>query len=361
MWRRQWLWVCVVERSSATRAPTRLPTLPLTNCTLTRDVTPTSIGIPQRFNSVQPSYNTYIYPIETHIFTKMHSDPALLATLSAEIAEIHSKPPPQDALPSDDLVTHAREQLFKHLPEAGIGLQGVIDHLQNDIVPGFNGSSRTSRYYGFVTGGSTPAASLADNLVTAYDQNVSVHLPKETVATDLENKALDMLCELLRLEPSHWRHRVFTTGATASNILGLACGREYVITEAAAVRGDAPISVGEIGIYEAMHRSGIDKIQILTTEPHSSLRKAASILGLGHASIRCIGLADAPHRFDMALLKQYLTVPGTASIVAISAAEVNSGLFATSGLKEMQDIRAMCDAYGAWIHVDGGQCPNSSY
>jgi glutamate/tyrosine decarboxylase-like PLP-dependent enzyme len=288
-------------------------------------------------------------------FSNMFTDTALIAKLSAEIAEIHTEPPPENALPADDLITHARERLFQHLPEAGIGLEGVIEHLRKDIVSGFNGSSRSRRYYGFVTGGSTPAASLADNLVTAYDQNVQVHLTNETVATDLEDKALDMLCELLRLDPSHWRHRLFTTGATASNILGLACGREYVITEAAAVRGDAPISVGEIGIYEAMHRSGIDKIQILTTEPHSSLRKAASILGLGHASIRCIGLEDAPHRFDMAQLKQFLTVPGTASIVAISAAEVNSGLFATAGLEEIQKIRAMCDAYGAWIHVDGGQ------
>ena len=104
-----------------------------------------------------------------------------------------------------------------------------------------------------------------------------------------------------------------------------------------------------------MHRCGIDRIQILTTVPHSSLSKAASILGMGRASIKAIPLEGSPHRFDMFLLKKSLEAPGTASIIAISASEVNSGLFATSGLEEMKEIRKLSDMHGAWIHVDGGK------
>jgi glutamate/tyrosine decarboxylase-like PLP-dependent enzyme len=254
----------------------------------------------------------------------MIPDPHVLGQLATAIAELHAEPPPDNALPSEDVLTQARERILQHLPNSGIGLEGVVEHLRRDIVPGFNASSRSSNYYGFITGGSTPAASLADNLVTAYDQNVQVHLPKETVATDLEDRTLGMLCELLNLDPSQWQHRTFTTGATASNTLGLACGREYVIAEAAAARSDPSISVGEVGIYEAMHRSGIDKIQVLTTVPHSSLSKAASVLGMGRASVKSVGLKDAPHKFDMALLKKLLESHGAASIVAISASEVNS-------------------------------------
>ncbi|KAF2018403.1 pyridoxal-dependent decarboxylase [Aaosphaeria arxii CBS 175.79] len=276
-----------------------------------------------------------------------------LPRLAAAIAEIQAETPPENALPSEDVVTRARETLIPTLPTEGLGLEATIRHLRQEIVPGFNGSSRSSNYYGFVTGGSTPAATLADNLVTAYDQNTQVHLPNETVATDLEDRALTLLCELLQLDPSQWPHRTFTTGATSSNVLGLACGREYIFEEVAAVRSDATISIGEIGIFEAMHRSGINKIQILTTVPHSSLSKAASILGLGRAAVRNIGLESHPHKFDMPLLSKLLEDPSTASIVAISASEVNTGLFATSGLEEMQEIRKLCDVYGAWIHVDG--------
>ncbi|KAF2001064.1 pyridoxal-dependent decarboxylase [Amniculicola lignicola CBS 123094] len=283
----------------------------------------------------------------------MYSDPDSIARLSAGIAAIHTEPPPDNALPSEDAVTHARDSLLQKLPAKGLGLEKAIEHLQKEIVPGFNGSSRSSLYYGFVTGGATPAAALADNLVTAWDQNVGVHLPNESVATNLEDRALSLLCELLKLDPEQWPHRTFTTGATGSNVLGIACGREHVITEAAVVRNEESVSVGELGIVEAMHRSGIQKLQILSTVPHSSLVKAAGILGMGRASVKDVSLEGISHRIDVPRLKKLLEAPGAASIVAISASEVNSGLFATSGLEEMQEIRKLCDMYGAWIHVDG--------
>ncbi|KAJ4290903.1 hypothetical protein N0V90_010099 [Kalmusia sp. IMI 367209] len=283
----------------------------------------------------------------------MHSDLKTVTQLASAIATLHLQPPPQDVLPSEDIVAQAREKLQKHISSSGLGFEETIKHIREDLAPGFNGSSRSPNYYGFVTGGSTPAAALADSLVTIYDQNAAVHLPKESIATNVEDAATSLLAELLKLEPAQWPHRVFTTGATASNVLGLACGREYAISEATAHRSDSVNSVGELGIVEAMHRAGIDKIQILTTVPHSSLVKAAGILGLGRALVKDVSLPNASHKFDIPQLKKLLEQPGTASIVAISASEVNTGLFATSGLEEMQEIRKLSDMYGAWIHVDG--------
>ncbi|KAJ4348384.1 uncharacterized protein N0V89_009758 [Didymosphaeria variabile] len=283
----------------------------------------------------------------------MHSDPETFSQLASAISGLHLQPPPERVLPSENIVTQAREKLQKNLSTSGIGFEETIRHIRDDLAPGFNGSSRSPNYYGFVTGGSTPAAALADHMVTIYDQNAAVHLPQESIATNLEDAATSLLAQLLKLEPSQWPHRVFTTGATASNVLGLACGREYIIAEASAHRSDTVNSVGELGIVEAMHRAGIDKIQILTTVPHSSLVKAAGVLGLGRTSVVDIGLPGASHRFDVAQLKKLLEQPGTASIVAISASEVNTGLFATSGLEEMQEIRKLADMYGAWIHIDG--------
>jgi glutamate/tyrosine decarboxylase-like PLP-dependent enzyme len=283
----------------------------------------------------------------------MHPNVETFSKLSTAISDIASQPIPSGVLPPNEVLTHARESLQKHLPSSGLGLEETIRHLQEDIAPGLNASSRSPNYYGFVTGGATPAATLADNLVTAYDQNAQVHLPNETVTTNVEDTALSMLCELLKLEPKQWPHRLFTTGATASNIIGLACGREYAIAKASAHLDNATNSVGELGIMQAMHRAGINGFQILTTVPHSSLFKAASIVGLGRASIKDVSLKDAPHKFDLLHLKKLLEQPGIASIIAVSASEVNTGLFATSGLEEMQRLRNFADMYGAWIHVDG--------
>jgi glutamate/tyrosine decarboxylase-like PLP-dependent enzyme len=273
--------------------------------------------------------------------------------LSATIVQLQQEPTPEEVLPAQHAIEHARSQLASKLPAEGLGLSETIRHLQQDLKPGFNASSRSPNYYGFVTGGVTPAASIADNFVTAFDQNVQVHLPNETIATEVEDRALSLLCELLDFQPEQWPHRIFTTGATASNVVGLACGREYVIAEASAHRTDVENSVGEHGILGAMHRAGLDRIQILTTVPHSSLSKAAGILGLGRASVKHVGREDAPHKFDMNLLKNLMERPSSATIVAVSASEVNTGLFATSGLDEMKELRKLCDMYGAWIHVDG--------
>lgn len=273
--------------------------------------------------------------------------------LVAAIANLHTLPPPEDVLPSQQALSKARATLRMGLSEQGDGVEDTIRHLIHDLGPALNASSRSPTYYGFVTGGATFAASLADNLVTHFDQNVQVHLPNETLATEIEDRALALLCSLLDLSSSQWPHRTFTTGATASNVLGLACGREYVIAEASAHRTDVKVSVGEHGIAEAMRLASIHAIQILTTVPHSSLSKAASVLGLGRSCVKSIGQTRAPHRFDIELLQKYLARPGVATIVAISASEVNTGLFATSSRQEMQTIRQLCDTYGAWIHVDG--------
>jgi glutamate/tyrosine decarboxylase-like PLP-dependent enzyme len=254
-------------------------------------------------------------------------------------------------LPSQAALQHARSTLLTSLPTEGIGHEQVQQHLEKDIVPALNGNSTSSRYYGFVTGGATPIATFADKLAVEQDQNVQVHLPNETVATNVEDAALRLLCDLLNFEPSHWPHRTFTTGATGSNIVGLACGREHIIAEAAKRLG-ASASIARDGLLTATRKAQIDTIQILTTVPHSSLRKAASILGLGHSSVIDVSEPSAPHRFSHENLAKALATPNTASIIAISAAEVNTGLFATTGSPELTRLRLLADQYAAWIHVD---------
>lgn len=283
---------------------------------------------------------------------------------------------PKRVLPEAETLNNARATLFSTLPDQGLGDDGAIDHISKDITPGLNAASQSANYYGFVIGGSTPAAKRADNIVTEYDQNVHLHLPKETIATDVEIKALDMLCQLLDLNQHtiflhgsekevkpQWTHRTFTTGATASNVLGLACARQKVFDRLATkeIRKTGGIitlemfkkvDVAQVGLYTAMKNASIKGIRILTTLPHSSLTKAAAIVGLGRDSVHLVGQAKHPHKFDMKLLAKALADKNYASIVAISCAEVNAGLFATSG-DEMRHIRALCDQHGSWIHVDG--------
>ena len=108
------------------------------------------------------------------------------------------------------------------LPESGLGLEAVWKLFEQDLAPGFN-ASPGPRYLGFVTGGVTPAALLGDWLTPVIDQNVASS--GNSIATGVELQVLDWLCQLLDL-PAELRGSL-TTGATASNLLGLVCGRQY--------------------------------------------------------------------------------------------------------------------------------------
>ncbi|OLN85922.1 L-2,4-diaminobutyrate decarboxylase [Colletotrichum chlorophyti] len=280
------------------------------------------------------------------------TSPDFHARLRAALPETDEAP----TLPSVTALVNASASLPRPSAEgylSPLGAEATLSHILDDIVPGLNGQARSGRYYGFVTGGSLPVAEAADNIVSALDQNVQVHLPTQTVATELESVALRMLVDVLGLESGTgdggevWKGKTFTTGATASNVLGLACGREAVVEK----KGGR---IGELGILSACLAAGIREIQVLTSMGHSSLSKAASVVGLGRASVKELPAnPDEPWKLDLVAVEKELAREGVASIIAVSAGEVNTGRFATGGLEEMHKLRELADRFGAWIHVDG--------
>ncbi|KAF8424893.1 hypothetical protein EV426DRAFT_716551 [Tirmania nivea] len=163
--------------------------------------------------------------------------------------------------------------------------------------------------------GTTPAALLADNPVTLTDINLQVHLPAESLTTTLEQHTLSLLQEhIFRIPPTLFPGKIFTT-ATTTNILGLACGREHIFSTSG-------ISVDELRLLEASHRSGIE----------------------GKYPDERVGILSGA------------TTEGSKRgvIVVMSWGEVNTGKF-TSGIRE---VRKLADKYSektkTWIHVDGG-------
>ena len=254
-------------------------------------------------------------------------------------------------LPDAEAIAAASEAIFKTLPNQGIGLDAVVAHLCS-ISTSFNAPSLSPNYYGFVTGGVTPAARVADHLVSLHDQNLFVHLPEQSSATLLEHRALSLLADLLDIDNKTLTARTFTTGATASNILGLATGRDWVLLQKLRRKGYNK-KPSELGLIEAASAAGVKRFQVLTTLGHSSLSKAAKVVGIGSHSVINIGKRHAPLEFDFDVLETRLRDESCASIVVVSCGEVNTGGFATHLFKEMMQLRFLCDEYGAWIHMDG--------
>jgi glutamate/tyrosine decarboxylase-like PLP-dependent enzyme len=203
------------------------------------------------------------------------------------------------AIPSPEALAKARNSL----PEPGkatymqeLGYQDTLEHLLNDITPSLNGGNRSSKYWSHGTGSTLPIAEMADNLVSPFDKDVSLHLPEVSIATEVEDRTLNMLLDLFELgggSSSVWQGRTLTTGSAPGNILRLACGREAVIRKKLGDQGVA--SVGDLGLLAACAKAGIRDFQILVNSGHSSLLKAASVVGLGKSSVKVFPLsADEP-------------------------------------------------------------------
>lgn len=141
------------------------------------------------------------------------------------------------------------------LSATGLGAEAALSSFIQRYRHTLSGSAG-ARYLGFVVGGSTPAALMGDWLVSAYDQNLS---NETTGATAVEREALGWLRTLFGLSDAH--KGSFVSGATMSNFVGLAIGRQWVAHQK--------------GTHAALEGLQGLNIRILSGAPHSSVFKAA--------------------------------------------------------------------------------------
>lgn len=145
----------------------------------------------------------------------------LLAAVTAQVLERHRTLDTLPVTPAPEAVRRTTAALPATLPAKGRGSGATIQYLQDEILTGCLTAQSGPRYFGFVTGGVTEAAQLADILGSSYDENVQVTLPDTSAATAIESRTLEMVLDLLGIQRETFQGRTITTGATASNILGL--------------------------------------------------------------------------------------------------------------------------------------------
>ena len=232
------------------------------------------------------------------------------------------------ALPEQS--AHPQHQPPGHEPlsESGIGAEQALLEFTRRYRHNLTGSAG-SRYLGFVVGGSTPAALMGDWLVSAYDQNLS---NETTGATAVERETLGWLRTLFGLSDAH--KGSFVSGATMSNFVGLAIGRQWVAREK--------------GINAALDGIAGLNIPILSGAPHSSVFKAASMLGIGRKQIQQVALQPDREAVDLqALETALLALKGEPCIVVANAGTVN-----TVDFDDLPGILALKERYSFFLHVD---------
>lgn len=233
-----------------------------------------------------------------------------LNELPAAIENIIADLPP---LPSEGFGTIATQTIFK-------------ETFYSNIV-----ASPGSRYWGFVTGGSTPAAIAGDWLTSVFDQNTQNITGFGDASARLELHTMKLLLALFNLPDSFIGGMV--TGATMSNFTGLAVARQWLGQQ--------------LGVDIA--RNGVvPGLKIYTATPHSSAIKSLAMLGIGSANIQLVPTIKDRECIDINALRNFLKQnPKEPFILLASAGTVN-----TVDYDDLSAIAALKADYSFWWHID---------
>ena len=251
------------------------------------------------------------------------------ADLAADFLESLDERPVAAAQGRDGLLA----ALGGPLPRTGMPAQDVIEDLARDADPGILGIAGP-RYFGFVIGGSVPAALAADWLTSTWDQNAGI-FACGPAASVVEEVAGGWLVDLLGLPEG--TSIGLTTGCQMAHFTCLAAARHRVLDRAG-------WDVEERGLF------GAPEIGVIVgSETHATIPTALQYLGLGRSRVISVD-SDDQGAMRLDALAAALPVEPGPLIVCLQAGNVNTGAFDPLG-PAIELIRARRP--DAWIHVDG--------
>ena len=234
---------------------------------------------------------------------------------------------PNRSVAPDPAAVAGLARLFEALPDGSTPAQEVLRILDETCSPATLACAGP-RFFGFVIGGSLPAALAANWLSSAWDQNAALYNTTPAAAL-LEKIALDWLVELFGLPAG--TGGAFVTGATMANFSALAAARHAVLeragwnVEADGLFGAPPITV------------------VVGDEVHTTLLKSLGLVGFGRRRLVRVPV-DAQGRMRADAFPK-LSGP---AIVCLQAGNVNTGAF-----DPFAEVIEQAHAAGAWVHVDG--------
>ena len=217
------------------------------------------------------------------------------------------------------------------LSEIGLGTIDALEKFNSKFEPIIVASSGP-RYWGFVTGGSTPAAIVGDWLTSIYDQNTQNTDGQGDISANIEIETIQLLLDLFELPKDFFGG--FVTGATMSNFTSLAVARQWYGKQ-----------IGKDFAKEGM--SG--KINILTATPHSSAVKALSMLGIGSNNIIKVNKMDGNREaMDMVDFEYKISQLNGEPFILISS----GGTVNTVDFDNFEAIAKLKEKYNFWWHID---------
>lgn len=216
------------------------------------------------------------------------------------------------------------------LTNEGIGVDAALATFKERYEPLLSGGTGP-RYFGFVTGGVTPAALVGDWLTSVYDQNALGS--RESIAPQLELDTLALLRGLFGISSA--QTGAFVSGATMANFVGLAIARQWVGHQ-------YDVDVGRNGMWM------LEPMKVFSATPHSSIYKALSMLGMGRGAVTGVQCLPNREAIDVIELERHLKKQHQQPCIVVA----NAGTVNTVDFDDLAAIADLKQRYNFWLHVD---------
>jgi glutamate/tyrosine decarboxylase-like PLP-dependent enzyme len=224
------------------------------------------------------------------------------------------------------------EALTLSLPFEGAPLEKLIDDCRTIL-----GASRHNghpRFFGYVASPSTPAGAYADLIASTLNQNVT-SWRSAPAATLIEQQVIRWLGQCIGYGEE--TQGLLTSGGSLANLNALFIAH----------RAKSGADTSNKGLWNA----GAPMTLYASDQVHSSIAKAADILGLGRDQVRLVG-TDAGFRLDVRSLRERIEADVQMGLRPFCIVG-NAGTVTTGAIDPLADMAGIAVERGLWFHVDG--------
>ena len=209
-------------------------------------------------------------------------------------------------------------------PASGRDFAEILRHLGDEVLP-FRSRIDHPRYLAYVPGEGTWPGALGDLIASTYNIDVGNWM-ESAGPSRLEAVVLRWFADWIGYPAES--SGVLVSGGSAANLTAMACAREALVGSMSA-----------------------DLVAYVSEQGHSSLARAARVLGFGPRQVRVLPVDD---RFRMRADSLEAAIDadlasGHRPLVVLSVA----GTTNTGAVDDLRELARVCGRYGVWLHVDG--------
>ena len=225
-----------------------------------------------------------------------------------------------------------KEVLAERAPRIGVPLASIYETFKEHILPYPTGNLHPA-FFGWVMGNGTVTGMLADMLASGMNPHVAGY---DQSAIVVEQQVIKWFSELLGFPDD--ASGLLVTGGTMANLSGLVVARNE----------KADFDFRQSGLQEKQ----TPRLRVYgSVETHNWIYKACELMGLGRSAFRALPVNEN-YQIDIDAcrlrLEEDIKSGDKPFCIVGTAGTVNTG-----AVDDLAALRAICDEFDLWLHVDG--------